>query len=85
VAARATAKFAVIDDFPTPPFPEAIMRTGVWVGIEVEGALAWAMVASRASSVRLRRCVQDAHDEIDRVNVLEGQRGLFDVAFDLAP
>jgi hypothetical protein len=62
--------------------PEAIIRTGVWVGIEVDGALDWAIVRARFMSAALAG-VHDAHDEFDRVDVVERQGGLFDVAFDL--
>src|ERR1035438_7823182 len=53
VSASATARFAVIDDLPTPPLPEAIMRTGVCVGMDVDGAFPCAIVLARCMSAAL--------------------------------
>ena len=85
VSARATARLAVIDDLPTPPLPEAIIRTGVCVGIEVDGARAWAMRAGSLHEGGLGAGVEHAHDEFDVVDVVEGEDGFSHVAFDLTP
>ncbi len=59
------------------------MRTGVCVGIEVDGALRLRDGPRALHERGLGRGVQDAHDQFDRVDVVERERGLFHVAFDL--
>ena len=51
--ARATARFTLIDDLPTPPLPEAIASTLVVAGMSVETARSWAF--SRARDMRADR------------------------------
>ena len=47
--ANATATLAAMDDLPTPPLPEAIMKTGTPRPMDVSGARDWAM--ARAASM----------------------------------
>ena len=73
----------MIEDLPTPPLPDAIMRTGVCVGIDVDGALRLGDRAGALHQRGLGRRVQDAHHELDALDVVERQDGLSDVTFDL--
>ena len=81
--ARATARFTLTDDLPTPPLPEATASTLVVGGMSVATARSWALSRALAMSADRSRRVHHPGADLDPLDAGEDPDLAFDVGSEL--